>query len=115
VQHALGTLRTPITVIQLVGEHDYGSRGTLVAALEPVNGHVVVDLTTCTRIDTSLIGALIGKALALGKQGYRLELVVPRTAPFARTIDRLRVDMLLPVLSELPRLDSSSPPGTQEP
>jgi anti-anti-sigma regulatory factor len=115
VRHALGSSRTPIAVIQLVGEHDYGSHATLVAALEAVNGHVVVDLTTCTFIDISLIGAVIGKALALGKGGHRLELVVPRTAPFARTIDRMRVDMLLPVLSELPPLDSTSPPGTKEP
>jgi anti-anti-sigma regulatory factor len=115
VRHALGGSRTPITVIQLVGEHDYGSHAMVVAALEPVNGHLVVDLTACTFIDTSLIGAVIAKALSLGPEGYRLELVVPPSAPFARTVDRLRVGMLLPVLEALPPLDGTSPSDTEDP
>jgi hypothetical protein len=107
-------LGAPITVIQAVGEHGYGSRAILVAALEPVEGHTIVDLSSWTFIDTSLIGAVIGKALALGKAGHRLELVVPSHAPFARSLDRLRVGMLLPVLRELPPLDSTSSSDARE-
>jgi hypothetical protein len=46
-----------------MGEHDYTSRGLLAAALEQVDGHVVVDLSSCTLIDTAVLGAIIGKAL----------------------------------------------------
>jgi anti-anti-sigma regulatory factor len=112
VLQGLGDARRPITVIQAIGEHDYAARAMLVTALERSEGHVIVDLTTCTFIDTTVMGAIIGKALALGKAGHRLELVVPRSAPFARTIDQLRVSTLLPVLNELPPFDASSPPST---
>jgi anti-anti-sigma regulatory factor len=108
VRHGLGDSRRPITVIQAVGEHDYASRAMLARALEPVDGHVIVDLSSCAFIDTTAIGAIIGKALALGKAGHRLELVVPPTAPFARMVDRLQVGMLLPVLDELPPFAASS-------
>jgi anti-anti-sigma regulatory factor len=104
VRQGLGAARRPTTVIQLVGDHDHSSRGLLVAALEPIAGHLIVDLSNCEFIDTSVVGALIGKALALGKAGHRLELVVPRTAPFARTLDRLQIGKLLPVLDELPEV-----------
>jgi anti-anti-sigma regulatory factor len=103
VRTGLGDARRPTTVIHVVGEHDYGSRAMLVEALEPVDGHVIVELSSCTFIDTSAIGAIIGKALALGKAGHRLELVVPRSAPLARTVDRLQVGMLVPVLDALPQ------------
>jgi anti-anti-sigma regulatory factor len=102
VRHGLGDARRPITVIQVVGEHDYASRGMLEAALEPLDGYVVVDLTNCTFIDTAVIGPILGKALAFGKTGHRFELVVPPTAPLARTVKRLGVPELLPVLDELP-------------
>jgi anti-anti-sigma regulatory factor len=102
VRHGLGDSRRPITVIQAIGEHDYGSRALLARALEQVDGHVIVDLSSCTFIDTTVIGAITAKALALAKIGLRLELVVPPTAPFARTIERLQVGMLLPVLDTLP-------------
>jgi anti-anti-sigma regulatory factor len=102
VRDALGDARRPVTVIQLLGEHDYASRGLLSAALEPLNGHVVIDLTSCAFLDSALIGAILGKALALGKAGHRLELVIPPSAPLARTIKRLRVEMVMPVLEQPP-------------
>jgi anti-anti-sigma regulatory factor len=86
----------------VVGEHDYASRGMLEAALEPLDGHVVVDLTSSTFIDTAVIGAILGKALALGKTGHRAKLVVPPTSPLAQTVKRLGVPELLPLLDELP-------------
>jgi hypothetical protein len=60
VRSGLGDTRRPTTVIEAAGEHDYDSRGLLVAALEQVDGHVVIDLSGCTFIDTSVIGAIIG-------------------------------------------------------
>jgi anti-anti-sigma regulatory factor len=115
VRHGLGDARRPITVIEAIGAHDYGSRAMLVRALESVDGHVIVDLSSCTFIDTTVIGAIIGKALALDRVGHRLELVMPPTAPFARMVDRLQIGMLLPVLDELPPFASTASPCEQEP
>ena len=97
-------------MIEVVG--DQASPALLVFALDSLEGHVLVDLTRCASIDTAMIGAIIGKALELGKAGSRLEVVVPPTAPFACTAERLRVGMLLRVLEETPiRPDPSTPFG----
>jgi hypothetical protein len=86
VRQRLGCSQRPITFIEPARKQDYASRGGLVAALEHLDGHVILDLSS-TFVDDSLIGAIRSKAQALGKAGYRLELVVPRTAPFARVWD----------------------------
>lgn len=66
VRHGLGNERRPITVVQVVGEHDYASRGMLEAALAPATSRRAsprrtrrgvrparpkVDLTQLTTID----------------------------------------------------------------
>lgn len=76
------TTHRPVTIIQVRGEHDFASRSILAAALEPLAEDVVVDLSLCTFIETMVIGVIIGKALALGKHGFRLELIAPPTAGF---------------------------------
>jgi hypothetical protein len=86
VRHRLGDSRRPITFLEPAGEPAYTSRGMFVAALERLEGHVIVDLSGMF-IDDSLIGAIHGKARALGAAGYRLELVAPPSAPFARIVD----------------------------
>ena len=102
IRRGLGSARTPITVIHAVGAHDYASRGILAAALDGFEGHVVVDLTRCTFVDSSVIGQLLGKALELGKGGFRLELVVPRSAPLARKVARLGLQTFIPGLGDMP-------------
>jgi hypothetical protein len=109
VRSRLGSAGTPVTVIDAFGEHDYAARGVLASTLEKCHGHVIVDLARCTFLDTAVIGALIGKALELGKQGDRLELIVPRSAPFARKIDQLHFGTVLPVLNSMPFLQSVRP------
>jgi hypothetical protein len=48
-----------------------------------------------------VIGVIIGKALALGKDGFHLELIVPPTAAFVwRAVEQLGVRMLVPVHDE---------------
>jgi anti-anti-sigma regulatory factor len=67
-----------------LGEHDYASRSILASTVEELEGHVLVDLTSCTFLHSSVIGTLLRKANALRKKGYRLELVVPKSARFTR-------------------------------
>jgi hypothetical protein len=104
VRAGLGVSRRPITVIHVSGDHDYPSRAILLETLAPLEGHTVIDLTDCTYIDPSVIAGIIGKALALGKDGYRLELVVPSSGSLSRRFARLGVGDLMPVLDEPPPL-----------
>jgi hypothetical protein len=92
------TTHRPVTIIQVRGEHDFASRSILAAALGPLAEDVVVDLSRCTFIETMVIGVIIGKALALGKRGFRLELIVPPTAGFVwRAVEQLGVRTLVTV------------------
>jgi anti-anti-sigma regulatory factor len=96
-----GTTHRPVTIIQVRGEHDFASHAILAAALEPLAEDVVVDLTRCTFIETMVIGVIIGKALALGKHGFRLELIVPPSAAFVRrAVEQLGVRTLVMVRDE---------------
>jgi hypothetical protein len=82
----------------VLGEHDFASRSILAAALEPLEEDTVVDLSRCTFIETTVVGVIIGKALALRKDGFCLELIVPPTAAFAwRAVEQLGVRTLVPV------------------
>jgi hypothetical protein len=93
--------RLPLTVVHVLGEHDFASRSILAAALAPLEQDVIVDLSRCTFIETMVIGVIIGKALALGKDGFHLELIVPPTAAFVwRAVEQLGVRMLVPVHDE---------------
>jgi anti-anti-sigma regulatory factor len=104
VRAGLGVFRRPITVIHVSGDHDYRSRAVLLETLAPLEGHTVIDLTDCTFIDPSVIAGIIGKALALGKDGYRLELVVPTYGSLSRVVERLGIHSLIPVVDEPPAL-----------
>jgi hypothetical protein len=89
-------------LVHVCGEHDTGSRDMVAAALQPLDGQVAVGLGSCRSLDSSVIGAILGKALELGKSGSRLELVVPRQGQIPRVVERLGVRALVPVLEETP-------------
>ena len=99
VSHALErTTHRPITVVHVLGEHDFASRSILATALEPLQEDVTVDLSQCTFVETMVVGVIIGKALALRKHGFRLELIVPPTAAFVwRAVEQLGVRTLMAV------------------
>jgi anti-anti-sigma regulatory factor len=91
--------------VHVEGEHDVETRQLLVEALDPLVGHVIVDLGACTFLDTSVIGAILTKAIALDRDGYRLEVVVPPTSDFlTRTIARLGLRELVAIVDDPPRL-----------
>lgn len=63
--------------VSLVGEHDIATHEQVVEALAQVSGNLLVDLTECTFIDSTVIGAVSARSVALRRDGHRLELVVP--------------------------------------
>jgi anti-anti-sigma regulatory factor len=85
-------------VIHVLGEHDFASRSILAAALEPLEEDVIVDLSSCTFIETMVIGVILAKALALDKDGFRVELIAPPSATFVRrAVEQLGIRSLVTV------------------
>jgi anti-anti-sigma factor len=64
------------TVI-LRNEHDLATSQGIEAMLAPLVGNVLVDLSECDFMDSTVITVLLSKARELEREGYQLELVVP--------------------------------------
>jgi anti-anti-sigma factor len=86
------------TVVFLYGEHDYASRTAVESALDPLSGHIVVDLSWCAFLDSSIIAMLLAKHAALARDGAELEIVLPaRHDHLSATFDQLGMRHLLHV------------------
>ena len=71
--------RRDIAVVFLYGEHDYGSRAMLETELAPLVGTVVVDLSWCAFLDSSIISIILSKHTQLEREGGHLEVIIPPT------------------------------------
>jgi anti-anti-sigma factor len=90
-------------IVRLCGEHDLATGSEIVGALEPVYGNVLVDLTTCEFIDSTVISVLIVNQQARQREGQRLELLVPpENTMVRRTLEVSGVTEVLSVRSALP-------------
>jgi anti-anti-sigma factor len=97
-------------LVSLGGEHDLASSDELRATLEPIFGNVLVDLTRCEFMDSTVIGVLLAKQKDMQREGLRLDLVVPReNAAVARVIDVVGMRGLLTVHERLPLAGDSGP------
>jgi anti-sigma B factor antagonist len=86
-------------VIRLHGEHDLISVEPLSQALAAGEGkdHIVVDLTVCTFMDSTLIRTLLAAARRAGTCGGSVQLVVPTAAnAVRRTLELANVQGVLP-------------------
>jgi anti-anti-sigma factor len=100
-------------VVSLRGEHDLATSAALREALEPLFGDVLVDLTDCTFVDSTVIGSLIASAQGLQREGHRLSLVVPPdNANVARTLEIVRIGELIRILPSVPGADGAASDGT---
>jgi anti-anti-sigma factor len=68
-----------LAIVTLQGEHDLGTRETLTDALAQAAAHsnVLVDLSLCTFVDSTVINVLLNAAQAVKVGGERLALVIP--------------------------------------
>jgi anti-anti-sigma factor len=64
-------------IVELHGEHDLSTSEAVRVALARLRGHVLVDLSDCTFIDSKVIGTIVAASQALARERYRLELVLP--------------------------------------
>jgi anti-sigma B factor antagonist len=100
-------------IVTLRGEHDLNTGPELTAALDPIAGHVLLDLTACTFIDSTAVGIVIDKSQDLARNGHRLELVVPAAnRTVARVVDVVGLRGLLTVHPELPLAVGASEPAS---
>jgi anti-anti-sigma factor len=73
-------------VVALCGEHDLATSEAVRVALAPLCGHILVDLTDCSFIDSTIISILVNKATSLKRDGHELELRVPPDSIVARAL-----------------------------
>jgi len=71
-----------VAIVTLRGDHDLATRAEINATLARVGGEadVLVDLSECSFIDSSVIGALVAAFQTLAEGGRRLELAIPSDA-----------------------------------
>ena len=71
--------RRDIAVVFLYGEHDYGTREMLEGELAPLDGTVVIDLSGCAFLDSSIISIILSKHTQLEREGGHLEVIIRPT------------------------------------
>jgi anti-anti-sigma factor len=94
-------------VVELHGEHDLATREAVRVALASPRCDVLVDLSECTFIGSTVIGIIVKAAHTLARSGHRLELVLPAAdSHVAKTLALARIHGLLPAYDDLARADA---------
>lgn len=96
-------------IVSLHGEHDLATSTAVAETLRPLLGNVLVDLSDCAFIDSTVIGALIMAARGLDREGHTLSLVVPpENASVARTLEIVRIGELIEIHPRVPSGDRTA-------
>jgi anti-anti-sigma factor len=84
--------------VRLSGEHDLATRREIQDAIDPIEGDVLVDLSACEFIDSSVIVMLLAAHYARRREGQRLELLLPvENSKVTRTLEVSGARQLLTV------------------
>jgi anti-anti-sigma factor len=100
-------LRPPVApdfhaLVRLHGEHDLATSPLIENALASVEGHILMDLSGCTFIDSSVIGTIVRRVEELEPAGFRLELLVPpENESVSRTLDLSGMRSTIPTRESL--------------
>jgi anti-anti-sigma factor len=90
-------------VVSLVGEHDAATSDEIGEALAAFDGDVLVDLSDCTFIDSTVIRVLLTRSENLRSDGHQLELVAPpANVTITRVLSIVHADTILVVHPERP-------------
>ena len=108
VRSGLGDRRQPTTVVQAEGPHTYARRALIVEAIEPIDGHLIIDLTACTCLDSYVVAAILRKASELRERGFRLEIALSPAAPLASKVQQLGIGQIVPIVGESTSFADSS-------
>lgn len=95
----IAPLSAEVAVVTLRGEHDLHSWSEVTLALANASQRrsVLVDLTACTFLDSSMLTALLVTAKQLGLRGGALAVVIPPDAHVRRIFEIMNVPMLVAV------------------
>jgi anti-anti-sigma factor len=106
---SIGIERTPIRapsyagIVSLRGEHDLDSSAAIREAVDSIEGDLLIDLSRCGFIDSSVVGTLLRKFQERAQAGHRLDLLVPpENRIIVRTIEIASLRELLTVHDRLP-------------
>jgi anti-sigma B factor antagonist len=89
-----------LAVVTLRGEHDLSTEGALTQALEEAAAHsnVLVDLSDCDFVDSTVIAALLRVARMVTERGERLALCIPDAQrQITRIAEMTQLGELLPI------------------
>ncbi len=89
-------------IVYLRGEHDMATAPLVSDAISKLSGSVLVDLSDCDFIDSTVIGALFDHARGIQRSGSVLEIVVPLGTNVARTLELVRIHELVAVHAARP-------------
>jgi len=89
-------------VVKLCGEHDLATRDELHAALAPLYGDVLLDLSECEFVDSTVIGLMLRKAQELTRDGHRIELVVEPGSHVERALEIVDIQQFLTIHDRVP-------------
>jgi anti-anti-sigma factor len=99
-------------IVSLRGEHDLSTAEQVSQAIGSVAGSVLVDLTDCTFVDSTVIGVLFALSQDLEREGHYLEVVVPpENSRVARTLELVRMRDVIVVHAVRPSLDAGGSIG----
>ena len=102
-----------VAVVTLRGEHDLHSWSEVTLALANASQRpsVLVDLTECTFLDSSMLTVLLVAAKQLRLRAGTLAVVIPPGAHVLRIFEVMNVDTLLAVHESMPAAIASLPAG----
>ena len=96
---------TTTAIVALVGEHDLATHVVVKDALDLAarrRRHLVIDLSTCTFLDSTVISTLVGAHVLVTSHKGRLALVLPDgSVHAARVIGAMRLDEVIPACTSL--------------
>ncbi|MDX6402111.1 MAG: hypothetical protein QOF27_2717 [Gaiellaceae bacterium] len=99
-------------VVSLRGDHDLATASQVSDAIRSVEGNVLVDLSQCTFLDSTVIGVLFATNQELEGSGRFLEIVAPReNGRIARTLELVRMRDVIVVHEARPGLDLEDSAG----
>jgi anti-anti-sigma factor len=91
--------------VTLIGEHDLATSPQIRDALAPIDGNVLLDLSECDFIDSSVLYVIVSAMQEREREGKRLELVVPPGN--VRVLRTLEITGVLDVVTVHPLRDIS--------
>jgi anti-anti-sigma factor len=98
-----------VAIVHLRGEHDLATHESLKRVLASATSrrrHLLVDLSQCAFISSTVITLLLHAQGEVVSDGGEFAVIVPDTlGPIRRIADVMQLDQLFPLLPECPQLD----------